>query len=179
MIFATVGTQLPFDRMLKALDEWSRAHREVPVFAQTGDGAQRFEGLETVDRLGLAEFEERFSRAKLIVAHAGMGTILSAAEMGKPIILMPRRAAFNEHRNDHQVDTAREMARLSNVTVVEDAVGLRSALDEAYARDFREAAGETEEAAEMLAPLIDEIRSFVWAEQHASERGVVLTEKVA
>jgi UDP-N-acetylglucosamine transferase subunit ALG13 len=47
-----------------------------------------------------------------------MGTILSAAELGKPVILMPRRAKFGEHRNDHQQDTALEMARLSNVTVV-------------------------------------------------------------
>ena len=33
---------------------------------------------------------------------------------------MPRRADLGEHRNDHQRDTAAEMSRLSNVTVVED-----------------------------------------------------------
>jgi UDP-N-acetylglucosamine transferase subunit ALG13 len=56
-----------------------------------------------------------------------MGTILSAAELGKPVILMPRRAKFGEHRNDHQQDTAREMARLSNVTVAEDGEALHAA----------------------------------------------------
>jgi hypothetical protein len=65
-----------------------------------------------------------------------MGTILSAAELGKPLILMPRRAKFGEHRNDHQQDTALEMARLTNVTVVEDGEALHTELDLALARGF-------------------------------------------
>jgi hypothetical protein len=73
-----------------------------------------------------------------------MGTILSAAELGKPLILMPRRAKFGEHRNDHQQDTALEMARLTNVTVVEDGEALHTELDMALARGF--------EAPCMLAP---------------------------
>ena len=43
--------------------------------------------------------------AAAIVAHAGMGTILTALETGKRLLVMPRRAALGEHRNDHQLAT--------------------------------------------------------------------------
>ncbi len=55
--------------------------------------------------------------ATAIVAHAGMGTILTALEMGKPLLVMPRRAALGEHRNDHQLATASRFAELGRVKV--------------------------------------------------------------
>jgi UDP-N-acetylglucosamine transferase subunit ALG13 len=144
MIFATVGTQLPFDRLLLGLDTWAAANPGIPVLAQAGASKRRFRHIETVGHLSQADFRDRFETARLVVAHAGMGTILSAAELGKPLILMPRRAKFGEHRNDHQQDTALEMARLTNVTVVEDGEALHTELDLALARGF--------EAQCMLAP---------------------------
>jgi UDP-N-acetylglucosamine transferase subunit ALG13 len=161
MIFATVGTQLPFDRMLAGLDTWAARNPDIPVLAQTGRTARSFGHLSTVSGLDQAAFRAHLIQARLVVAHAGMGTILSAAELGKPVILMSRLARFGEHRNDHQRDTASDMARLSNVTVAEDGVALHAALDRARARDF---------AFEMLPSgtsassdaLIDTLRAFVW-----------------
>jgi hypothetical protein len=54
------------------------------------------------------------------VAHAGMGTILSALELGTPVLVMPRRAALGEQRNDHQVATARRFKQLGGVGVAFD-----------------------------------------------------------
>ena len=45
--------------------------------------------------------------AELVVAHAGMGSVITAGEHGKPIVLLPRLGSRGEHTNDHQVDTAR------------------------------------------------------------------------
>ena len=36
----------------------------------------------------------------MIVAHAGMGTIISAMQHQKPIIIFPRIAALGEHRTN-------------------------------------------------------------------------------
>lgn len=162
MIFATVGTQLPFDRLLIALDTWASTNATIPVFAQSGASQRKFRHIEITDQLSQSEFRNRMKEARLIVAHAGMGTILSAAELGKPLILMPRRAKFAEHRNDHQQDTVREMARLSNVTVVEDGEALHAALDAALARGFETIVASTPLAQDALAPLLDVIRDFVW-----------------
>ncbi len=179
MIFATVGTQLPFDRLLLALDDWAKKNRDVPVLAQTGYSSQRFIAIETVAKLSIAEFEAHLASASLIVSHAGMGTILSAAMMGKPVLLMPRREDLKEHRNDHQRDTACEMARLSNVTVVEDKTDLHSALDIALANDFAPVTMAPDGGVEMLETLIDEVRDFVWAQQDSVRSGPVLKKLVS
>ncbi|MCU0855057.1 MAG: hypothetical protein MUF63_09165 [Rhodobacteraceae bacterium] len=163
MIFATVGTQLPFDRLLAGLDSWAALNPEIPVFAQTGRTTRTFAHLSTVRELDQAAFRTCFSDARLVVAHAGMGTILSATELGKPVILMPRLARFGEHRNDHQRDTAAEMARLSNVTVVDDGEALHAALDAARARGFA-FASDMPRGTEAAAPLIATLRDFVWSD---------------
>ena len=179
MIFATVGTQLPFDRLLLGLDSWAASNPGVPVLAQTGATGRRFRHIETVGQLPQAAFRARFDAARLIVAHAGMGTILSAAEIGKPLILMPRRAKFGEHRNDHQQDTAREMARLSNVTVVEDGEALHAALDLALARGFEAPRLSAARGGETLDPLLDVIRDFVWSGAAPAAEARPLRERAA
>jgi hypothetical protein len=60
-----------------------------------------------------------------------MGTILSALELGTPTLVMPRRAALGEHRNDHQMATARWFADLGGVTVAFDEAQLLERLDDA------------------------------------------------
>jgi UDP-N-acetylglucosamine transferase subunit ALG13 len=180
MIFATVGTQLPFDRLLVGLDRWAAANSGIPVLAQVGASQRRFRHIETVGQLSLTEFRARFEAASLVVAHAGMGTILSAAELGKPVILMPRRTKFGEHRNDHQQDTAREMARLSNVTVAEDGEALHAALDMAVARGFEAPCMRAPLGGADLYPLIDVIRDFVWnAPEAATSRSAMPRRRLA
>ena len=39
MIFVTVGTQLPFDRMIRVVDEWVAQTGRRDVFAQIGDAS--------------------------------------------------------------------------------------------------------------------------------------------
>lgn len=56
---------------------------------------------------GTDEFDKLCHDARLIVAHAGMGTIISAMTKGKPIIVFPRIAALGEHRNEHQLATSK------------------------------------------------------------------------
>lgn len=164
MIFATVGTQLPFDRLLLGLNSWAMRNPDVPVFAQSGTSARSFSHIKTVSHLSQSDFQARFEAARLVVAHAGMGSILSASELGKPIILMPRRAKFREHRNDHQQDTAKKMARLSNVTVVQDGEALHQALDYALSGGFEIAPERVVSEANEFDLLIEAVRDFVWSE---------------
>lgn len=162
MIFTTVGTQLPFDRLLRGIDGWAACNQDTLIIAQTGDSCGSFPNIRTVSHLSQVEFQNQLKSAQLVVAHAGMGTILSAAEFGLPVILMPRRSEFGEHRNDHQQDTANEMARLSNVTVVQDSESLHQALDLARARSFESLRSEQTEMSGELDPLIRAIKEFVW-----------------
>lgn len=109
MILVTVGTQLPFDRLIRAIDQIAPTLDE-PVFAQVGKTDYVPKNMEWAPAIAPADFERQFAAASRVVAHAGIGGILTARRLGKPVILFPRRAEFGEHRNDHQLATAQHLA---------------------------------------------------------------------
>lgn len=130
MIFITVGNLDPFDRLIRAVDAWiAEQSQPVEVLAQIGTGQYRPANCKSVDFLSPHEYREAFSQAKLIVSHAGMGTIITALEYNKPIIIMPKRASLGEQRNEHQLATARRFRRSEHLQVAEDVEQLRAALD--------------------------------------------------
>jgi UDP-N-acetylglucosamine transferase subunit ALG13 len=118
VIFATVGTQLPFPRMMTALDGIAGRHK-LDVLAQTCDESYHPQNLTAKANLHPDEFAAAFKKASVVVAHAGIGTILSAKQHGKPLILMPRRAALGEHRNEHQMATVQQMRGRTGLYVAE------------------------------------------------------------
>jgi UDP-N-acetylglucosamine transferase subunit ALG13 len=130
VIFVTVGTQLPFDRLIGAIDAWASADSRIPVFAQIGPSRLRPRHIEYAQFVSPAECAQRMEDASAIVAHAGMGTILTALELGKPLLVLPRRAALGEHRNEHQLATAHRFAELGKLHVAFDESELPFALDE-------------------------------------------------
>lgn len=107
MIFITVGTQLPFDRLVLAVDGWAAEHPTVEVFAQTGPTTRPPEHMPYAEFLSPKQVDDMIKRATLIIAHAGMGSILSALQFQKPIIILPRNAQLKEHRSNHQEATAK------------------------------------------------------------------------
>jgi len=120
MIFVTVGAQMPFDRLVKTVDDWVGETGREDVFAQIGPTGVEPNHIQWTRFLNSEEFFEKFESADVIVAHAGMGTILSALQKKKPILVMPRRADLRETRNDHQVATANKLHELGNVEVAFD-----------------------------------------------------------
>lgn len=129
MIFLTVGTQGPFDRLVRAVDDWARARGRDDVYAQIGDSRYRPQHIAATRFLSADEFKEKIQAASLIVSHAGMGTIITALELGKPIIILPRRSDLKEHRNDHQIATAGQLAPLGRVVAAVDEADLMRKLD--------------------------------------------------
>lgn len=117
MIFVTVGSQMPFDRLIKAVDAWAGNHREYEVEAQIGNSAYEPQFMAFSKTLTPSEFAARMAEASVVVAHAGMGTIISAAEFGKPMVLLPRRGNLRETRNDHQIATAKWLASKPGISV--------------------------------------------------------------
>jgi UDP-N-acetylglucosamine transferase subunit ALG13 len=168
VIFVTVGTQLPFDRLIRAVDEWAGAVPGREVFAQIGPSQLQPRHIEYAQFVSPQECNERTRGATAIVAHAGMGTILTALETGKRLVVMPRRAALGEHRNDHQLATVQRFGELGTVEVALDEVELPSKLDDLdrltiqpaispYAPDEFVAAVRAFIIGQPLAPAADEI----------------------
>lgn len=111
---------MPFDRLVHAVDQWAQAHPGVEVIAQIGPTASPPRHVKAVELLEPEEFQHQMQQAEVVVAHAGTGTIITALELGKPIIVMPRRADLRETRNDHQIATAERFAARGLVHVARD-----------------------------------------------------------
>lgn len=154
MIFATVGTQAPFDRFVKIVDDIASEISEEIVIQAFHDQYTP-KNIRQVDFLPPDEFNELFAKARMIVAHAGMGTIISAMKQGKPIIVFPRIASLGEHRNEHQMATARQMERMNYVYVAYDEQQLRQLM---LSADLKSLHSLGEFASESL---IDDIKNFI------------------
>ena len=89
MILVTVGAQMPFDRLIAAVDHWAEVSGCTDIFAQIGDTEFRPKHLRWTQFVNPDQFRELVESADLVVAHAGMGSVLTALELGKPIIVMP------------------------------------------------------------------------------------------
>jgi UDP-N-acetylglucosamine transferase subunit ALG13 len=129
VIFVTVGTQLAFDRLVKAVDLWIGNNPGEKAFAQVGPAEYRPLNCESKDFVRPDKADALFREADLIVSHAGMGSILTALKYKKPILIMPRKAALGEHRNDHQLATAKWLGNKPGVTVAWEAEDVARLLD--------------------------------------------------
>jgi UDP-N-acetylglucosamine transferase subunit ALG13 len=110
LIFVTVGAQMPFDRLITWVDDWASEQGRNDIAAQIGPTDFAPKTLEVIPFMDPKGFRKRMVEATGVVAHAGMGTILTALELGKPILVVPRLGDLNETRNDHQVATAKRLA---------------------------------------------------------------------
>jgi UDP-N-acetylglucosamine transferase subunit ALG13 len=129
LIFVTVGSQLPFDRLIRAVDTWAANRGRSDVFAQIGASRLQPRHIKYVSALEPDEFRAALGAARIVVAHAGTGSVIAALELGKPILVMPRRARLGETRNDHQFGMAKRFEERGLVRVADDEDGLGHELD--------------------------------------------------
>jgi UDP-N-acetylglucosamine transferase subunit ALG13 len=127
MIFYTVGTQLPFDRLTKFVDDFA-LKTEIPIYGQIGSGNYKPSNFDYCEQLEVSEFESKFNASDIIISHAGMGTILQSLVAGKIICICARQAEFNEHRNNHQLATVERFRAWNNVIEICSAEDLNSSI---------------------------------------------------
>ncbi|AKB29148.1 Beta-1,4-galactosyltransferase CpsIVG [Methanosarcina siciliae C2J] len=133
MIFVTVGSHYQgFDRLIKKMDEIAGKTDET-VIMQIGYttykpvNAEYFSFLE-----GFEEILRLNREARVVVSHAGAGSIVTALKEKNPVIVVPRLKRYNEHMNDHQLEIAKAMSENRNVTVIHDI----DSLDDCLKSDF-------------------------------------------
>lgn len=127
LILLTVGTQLPFDRLVSLMDRFAEQHG-LDVYGQVGVTSFQPKNFPVVRNIPAKDFDAKFRAATLIVAHAGIGTVLTAQKYKKPIILFPRIAGSGEHRNDHQTATCHQLEGRPGIYVAWDETALQNLL---------------------------------------------------
>lgn len=134
MIFVTTGTQAPFNRLIQAMEEIAGELPDEEVVAQAFGVDFVVRNMRVVEFLTPEEYNGIFSKSRLIISHAGMGTIISALKERKQIIIVPRIAALGEHRNEHQMATANKIAQLNYMPVVFNMEDLRELVLHSHTR---------------------------------------------
>jgi UDP-N-acetylglucosamine transferase subunit ALG13 len=105
-----------------------------------------------VDFLSFEQLVDKVRSARVVVTHAGVGSIMVALANAKRPIVVPRRAAFREAVDDHQLQLGRRLAAADLVTFVESPHELGEALERSDQQSAANVAGSS--------ALAKDLRSF-------------------
>jgi UDP-N-acetylglucosamine transferase subunit ALG13 len=151
MIFVTVGTnEARFDRLLRAVAD---LRVDEPLLVQHGHSSPiPHPQAELVDFLTFDAMVDAISAARVVVTHAGVGSVLVCLANGKRPVVVPRLSCHDEAVDDHQLQLGRRFAEAGLVTLVESLDGLPAAIES------EQATAETIPSASRLA---GELRSYL------------------
>ncbi|MGQ0679415.1 MAG: glycosyltransferase [Actinomycetota bacterium] len=138
----TLGTQAgyPFGRMVLALEPILLGAGAQTLW-QTGDTPPCDARVQAVASVPHRDLERAMIEADVVVSHAGIGSALAALEAGKCPVLVPRRAEFREHVDDHQHQIAADLAARGLAIACEAGDLTREVLCQAASRKIIRKAG--------------------------------------
>ena len=71
----------------------------------------------------MQEMADWISQARVVVAQAGAGTIITTLQQGKPLVVTPRLKAYGENYTDHQIELAAELDSQGRAALVSELSG--------------------------------------------------------
>jgi UDP-N-acetylglucosamine transferase subunit ALG13 len=152
MILVTTGSSgAPFERLLTAVADFDG---DEELIVQHGPSGIRPPGARCVDFLAFDQLSKLVGRARVVVAHAGVGSILLCVAHGRRPVVVPRLARFGEVVDDHQLFLARRLDAAGAVKCVEDPAELWSVV-----RSLPEWTSVRQEAGR--SPLVDDLKSYL------------------
>lgn len=104
MIFVTLGTQdKQFIRLLEAVEKLKTDEKIIMQIGSTEfTSSKSKEQVEIHKFISIDEFYKYMKEARVVISHAGVGTILYGLKLHKKMIVAARESKFHEHVNDHQ-----------------------------------------------------------------------------
>jgi len=118
MIFVTVGTHHQgFDRLVKAADDVAAAMDEE-IIIQRGVTQVDVQHAQSFEFCSMQEMQDLISSARVVIAQAGAGTIITTLQHGVPLVVTPRLTAYDENYTDHQIELASELERHRRAALV-------------------------------------------------------------
>ena len=155
MILVTVGvSNLPFDRLVAAADDLATDGETVVV--QYGAARVRPRRAVCFDYLPFVELQEWVAKARVVVCHAGIGSVAMCLTTGVHPVVVPRLERLRESVDEHQLAFARRLDELELATVVEDVSELAQAVRSVPAGQPR--TGLSGQLADELLAYIGEVR---------------------
>ncbi len=136
MIFVAVGTHNHgFERLVRKMDEIAGIIQEKVIIQR---GSTNYEPVhaESFKFLEYQEILQFYKNARVIVAHAGAGTLLDALNSGNPVISVPRIKKYGEVIDDQQLEFAEALEKRKIVVAIYDIKKLRETIDNIKSNQF-------------------------------------------
>lgn len=105
MIFVTLGTQdKQFVRLIEAVNKIDTDEQIIAQVGSTNCSKLKLrDNIKIYDYLSDNEFDKYMNNARIIITHAGVGTIIKGLKLNKTMIVAARLKKYKEHVNDHQL----------------------------------------------------------------------------
>ena len=126
LIFVTVGGMRAFERLVCQMDLIA-GELDEQVVIQIGSTKYEPKNCDYFRFMSRNDMERLYTDARVVVSHAGTGSILTALEYDKPLVLVPRLKKYGEVFDDHQLELARQM-EAQGVAVVHEIGNLEDAI---------------------------------------------------
>lgn len=135
MIFVTVGThEQQFNRMISCIDELKKRKKITEeVICQIGFCTYIPQYCTWEKIIPYEEMKKNILEARIVITHGGPASFIMPLQWGKIPIVVPRRAEFEEHVNNHQVEFIQAVSeRMGNIIPIYDIENLGDAIEHYY-----------------------------------------------
>lgn len=130
LIFVTVGTHnQQFNRLLTEVDKLVENGKIKNVVAQIGHSTYIPKNYKWFRFLDFEKMIKLQKASDLIITHGGVGSIMTALDIGKPTIVVPRLPAYNEHVDKHQLLMTKELEGQGRIIAVYEIKTLGKAIE--------------------------------------------------
>lgn len=129
-ILVTVGTHGSFDRLLEEINRLIETGRiKGKVFAQIDESNFSSDYMETFKNCSPDKMDEYLTKCGTVITHGGSSSIANSLSKGCTVIAVPRKKAFGEHYDNHQVEIIRAFEEMGLILGVYKMVNLGSILE--------------------------------------------------
>lgn len=164
MIFVTLGTQdKEFSRLLEAIDrEIEKGNIKEKVIVQAGCTKYESKNMEIFDLIPTNEFDKYIKKADLIIAHGGVGSILTAIKNNKKVIAAARLSKYKEHTNDHQKQIVKEFADMGYILELRDFNKLGKLIEKSKSFSPKKYVSNTSNMVKLISDYIEDTDNVSW-----------------
>lgn len=130
MILVLLGTQNnKFERLLKEIQKCidNKVITE-DVVVQAGSTNFESDNMKIFDLIPEDELNELKKKARIIITHGGVGSIVGCIKIGKKVIAVPRLKEYGEHVNNHQRQIVETFNNQGLIKGVQDLNDLKNAI---------------------------------------------------
>lgn len=157
MIFVVLGTQkFQLNRLLKTLDQYVEEGKlQEEILAQIGYSDYLPKRYQYVDFLDKDDFDKMIEKADVVISHSGVGSIITAMNANKPVIVYPRLAKYREHIDDHQLEIAHAFAKKKYVLCCDEEDSLLEKIKQSRTFQFEKYVSQREKIVAIISDFLD------------------------